>query len=36
MFTLLKKLQTKLGDAVTITDEGDETYSVEINLGTKD
>lgn len=34
MFTLLKKLQTKLGDAVTITDEGDEQYSVEINLGT--
>jgi len=33
MFTLLEKLQTKLGDAVTITDEGDETYSVEINLG---
>ena len=33
MFTLLEKLKTKLGDAITIEDEGDETYSVEINLG---
>ena len=38
-FTLLNKLQTKLGDAVTITDEFDELhrqnfYSVSINLGT--
>ena len=38
-FTLLNKLQTKLGDAVTITDEFDELhrqnfYSVAINLGT--
>jgi hypothetical protein len=32
-FTLLNKLQAKLGDAVTITDEG-EFYAVSINLGT--
>ena len=32
-FTLLNKLQAKLGDAVTITDEGD-FYAVSINLGT--
>ena len=32
-FTLLNKLQAKLGDAVTITDEGD-FYAVDINLGT--
>ena len=32
-YTLLNKLQTKLGDAVTITDEG-EFYAVSINLGT--
>lgn len=34
MFTLLEKLQTKLGTAITIEDEGDKMYSVEINLGT--
>ena len=32
-YTLLNKLQAKLGDAVTITDEGD-FYAVSINLGT--
>ena len=32
-YTLLNKLQAKLGDAVTITDEG-EFYAVSINLGT--
>ena len=32
-FTLLNKLQAKLGDAVTLTDEGD-FYYVSINLGT--
>ena len=32
-FTLLNKLQAKLGDAVTITDEKD-FYAVDINLGT--
>ena len=32
-FTLLNKLQAKLGDAVTITDETD-FYAVSINLGT--
>jgi len=34
MYTLLEKLQTKLGTAITIEDEGDAMYSVEINLGT--
>ena len=34
MFTLLEKLQTKLGTAITIEAEGDKMYSVEINLGT--
>ena len=32
-YTLLNKLQAKLGDAVTITDETD-FYAVSINLGT--
>ena len=32
-YTLLNKLQAKLGDAVTITDEGD-FYAVSIDLGT--
>ena len=34
MYTLLEKLQTKLGTAITIENEGDRMYSVEINLGT--
>ena len=34
MYTLLEKLQTKLGTDITIEDEGDKMYSVEINLGT--
>ena len=34
MYKLLEKLQAKLGDAITIEDEGDRMYSVEINLGT--
>ena len=34
MFTLLEKLQTKLDTAITIEDEGNRTYSVEIDLGT--
>ena len=34
MYKLLEKLQTKLGDAITIENEGDRMYSVEINLGT--
>ncbi len=33
-FTLLNKLQAKLGDAVTITDENADFYAVSINLGT--
>ena len=33
-FTLLNKLQAKLGDAVTITDENEDFYAVSINLGT--
>ena len=33
-FEILNKLQTKLGTAITIADEGDKTYSVAINLGT--
>ena len=34
MYKLLEKLQAKLGDAITIENEGDRMYSVEINLGT--